>query len=41
VSGAGDWQVADLDVDPRCAAAVVAQGSGWRVQLDRVNRRTL
>ena len=38
--GAGDWQVADIDVDPTCVAAVVAQGSGWRVQLDRIERRT-
>ena len=31
--GTGDWRVVDVDVDPRCAAAVVAQGPDWRVQL--------
>lgn len=31
--GAGDWRVVDVDVDPRCAAAVVAPGPDWRVQL--------
>jgi 4'-phosphopantetheinyl transferase len=41
VSGTGDWQVADLDIGLGCAAAVVAQGSFWRVQLDRVDRRSL
>lgn len=41
VSGTGDWQVANLDVDPRYAAAVVAEGVDWRVQLDRVERPTL
>jgi 4'-phosphopantetheinyl transferase len=41
VSGDGNWQVADLDIDPLCVAAVVAHGSSWRVQLDRVERRTL
>jgi 4'-phosphopantetheinyl transferase len=41
VSGTGDWQVADLDIDVGCAAAVVAQGSYWRVQLDRVDRAKL
>jgi 4'-phosphopantetheinyl transferase len=41
ISGsAGDWRVADVDVDPGCAAAVVAEGSDWRVQFDRVQRRT-
>lgn len=39
--GAADWRVADVDVDSSCAAAVVAQGREWRVQLDRVERRTL
>ena len=33
--GSGEWQVADVDVDPGCAAAVVVQGSDWHVQLDR------
>jgi 4'-phosphopantetheinyl transferase len=41
VNGTGDWQVADLDIDSACAAAVVARGPYWRVQLDRVNRRDL
>ncbi len=36
--GTGDWRVADVDVDSRCAAAVVAQGADWRVRLDRVDR---
>ncbi len=40
-SDVGEWQVADIDVDPGCAAAVVVQGSGWHVQLDRVERLTL
>jgi 4'-phosphopantetheinyl transferase len=39
--GAGDWRVADVDLDPDYAAAVVAQGPDLRVQLDRVDRRTL
>jgi 4'-phosphopantetheinyl transferase len=39
--GAGEWRVADLDVDRHYAAAVVAQGADWHVQLDRVDRRTL
>jgi 4'-phosphopantetheinyl transferase len=39
--GAGDWQVADIDVDPSCAAAVAANGPDWRVELERVERRTL
>ena len=33
--GTGDWRVIDVEVDPRCAAAVVAQGPDWRVQLLR------
>jgi 4'-phosphopantetheinyl transferase len=42
ISGAsGNWHVADLDVDPRSAAAVVAHGTDWRAQLDRVECRTL
>lgn len=41
VTGPGDWRVADLDIDPRCAAAVVARGADWRVQLDRIERLTL
>ena len=41
VSGGGDWQVADLDVDPRYAAAVVAKGADWRVQVDRVDCESL
>jgi phosphopantetheine--protein transferase-like protein len=41
VSGTGDWQVADVEVDSGCAAAVVARGPSWRVQLERVERRTL
>ena len=39
--GTGDWQVTDIDVDSRCAAAVVARGHDWRVQLDRVEYRSL
>jgi 4'-phosphopantetheinyl transferase len=36
ISGsAGDWSVVDVDVDPRCAAAVVAPGHDWRVELLR------
>lgn len=30
----GDWQVGDLDIDAGYAAAVVAHGVGWRLQLD-------
>jgi phosphopantetheinyl transferase len=41
VSGKGDWQVADVEVDSGCAAAVVARGPYWRLQLERVERRTL
>jgi 4'-phosphopantetheinyl transferase len=42
ISGAtGDWHVADVDVDPHFAAAVVAHGTDWRARLDRVDRRTL
>jgi phosphopantetheinyl transferase len=41
VNGAGDWEVADLDVDPRYAGAVVAQGADWRVKLVRIDRRDL
>jgi len=41
LGGKGDWHAADIDVDPRCAAAVVAQGGGWRVQLDQVEHRSL
>jgi 4'-phosphopantetheinyl transferase len=37
----GDWRVADVDVEPGYAAAVVALGPDWRVQFDRVDRRTL
>jgi phosphopantetheinyl transferase len=32
--GDGDWQVSDLDIDEGYAAAVVAQGIGWRLQMD-------
>jgi 4'-phosphopantetheinyl transferase len=39
--GIGDWHVADIDLDPGCAAAVVAAGSDWRLQLDRVARGSL
>jgi 4'-phosphopantetheinyl transferase len=38
---AGTWQVVDLDVDPGYVAAVVAEGAGWRVDLEHVNRATL
>ncbi|HEY3922934.1 MAG TPA: 4'-phosphopantetheinyl transferase superfamily protein [Acidothermaceae bacterium] len=41
VHGSGDWQVADIDIDAACAAAVVASGPYWRVQLDRADRRNL
>jgi 4'-phosphopantetheinyl transferase len=41
VSGAGDWQVADLEIDSGYAAAVVARGPYWRVQLDRMDRAAL
>lgn len=42
ISGAtGDWHVADVDIDERFAAAVVAQGTDWQAQLDRVERATL
>jgi phosphopantetheinyl transferase len=41
VSGAGDWQVADLEIGPGCVAAVVVRGHDWRVQLDQVERTTL
>ena len=33
ISGPGDWRVVDVDVDRGCAAAVVAQGPDWRVQV--------
>ncbi len=39
--GTGDWHVADVNVGQRCAGAVVAQGADWRVQVDRVDRRSL
>jgi phosphopantetheinyl transferase len=32
--GDGEWQVSDLDIDAGYAAAVVARGVGWRLQLD-------
>jgi 4'-phosphopantetheinyl transferase len=42
ISGAsGVWGVADIDVDPGYAAAVVAQGPQWRAQFDRVERQSL
>jgi 4'-phosphopantetheinyl transferase len=41
MNGTGDWQVADLDIDSGCVAAVVARGPYWRVQLDRVDPRAL
>ena len=39
--GDGGWRVSDLDVDPAYVAAVVAQGSGWRADLTRVDRGSL
>jgi 4'-phosphopantetheinyl transferase len=39
--GTDDWRAADVDIDPRYAAAVVAAGLDWRVRLDRVTRATL
>jgi 4'-phosphopantetheinyl transferase len=39
--GTDDWQVADVEIDSRCASAVVAGGHDWRVHLDRVEYRTL
>jgi 4'-phosphopantetheinyl transferase len=39
--GDGDWWVCDLTIDTGYAAAVVAQGSGWRVQLATVDHRSL
>ena len=37
----GEWQVSGLDIDPEYAAAVVAHGVGWRLQLDVVEYNAL
>ena len=37
----GEWQVSDLDIDARYAAAVVAHGVGWRLQVDLAEYNTL
>ena len=39
--GTDEWRAADVDIDPRYAAAVVAAGVDWHVRLDRVTRATL
>ena len=39
--GSDEWRAADVDIDPRYAAAVVAAGVDWHVRLDRVTRATL
>lgn len=39
--GTDEWRAADVDIDPRYAAAVVAAGLDWHVRLDRVTRATL
>jgi 4'-phosphopantetheinyl transferase len=39
--GDGEWQVSDLDIAAGYAAAVVARGIGWRLQLDVVQYNAL
>jgi phosphopantetheinyl transferase len=39
--GEGDWQVVDFEIDAAYSAAVVAHGSGWRLQLDLVEYSAL
>ena len=41
LSGTDGWQVADVEIDSGYAAAVVARGPYWRVQLERVKRQSL